>query len=124
MGNLSTCIIYTCIYKYLYYSCIHAYLIANYIYIYIYIHIACMHACIHVSCIYSFSRKLIWLNVGPTNNKPSVIANYFTDSVLHLKGLILYYILSLTDPCFLHLHVSSYILIYKYIYIMIMYIVL
>ena len=48
-----------------------------------------MHVYMYSVCIrflYRFSRKIIWLKVGTTNNKPSVIANYYINSVLHLKG--------------------------------------
>ena len=38
------------------------------------------------ACIDGFSRKIIWLNVGSTNNDPSVVASYFLKSVekLHI----------------------------------------
>ena len=36
--------------------------------------------CIH-GCIDGFSRKIMWLQVGRTNNHPGVIANYFLDCV-------------------------------------------
>jgi hypothetical protein len=33
-----------------------------------------------------FSRRILWLEVGPTNNDPSVIASYFLDTVQQLGG--------------------------------------
>ena len=32
-----------------------------------------------------FSRKILWLEVGPTNNNPLVIAKYYLDAVLQLR---------------------------------------
>lgn len=34
-----------------------------------------------------FSRKILWLKVGPTNNNPFVVAHYFTEAVLHLRKI-------------------------------------
>ena len=31
------------------------------------------------SCIDGYSRKILWLNVSPTNNDPQVIATYFIE---------------------------------------------
>lgn len=36
--------------------------------------------CIHV-CIDGYSRKIMWLEVGRTNNHPGVVASYFLDCV-------------------------------------------
>jgi len=38
-------------------------------------------------CIDGFSRRIMWLEVGPTNKKPEVIANYFLGTVKQLKGV-------------------------------------
>lgn len=38
-------------------------------------------------CIDGFSRRLIWLEVGPTNKQPEVITNYFIQSVKQLGHL-------------------------------------
>lgn len=42
--------------------------------------------CIH-GCIDGFSRKLLWLKVGSSNNNPAVILNYYLDCVKELKGV-------------------------------------
>ena len=36
-------------------------------------------------CIDGYSRKLLWLEVGPTNNKPEVTALFFVRTVLQLE---------------------------------------
>ena len=41
--------------------------------------------CIH-GAIDGFSRRILWLDVGPTNNDPSVICQYFVDCVRQLGG--------------------------------------
>ena len=38
-------------------------------------------------CIDGFSRRLIWLEVGPTNKNPEVIAKYYLDAVLQTGGV-------------------------------------
>ncbi|XP_057303686.1 uncharacterized protein LOC130641062 [Hydractinia symbiolongicarpus] len=38
-------------------------------------------------CIDGFSRRLIWLEVGPTNKRPEVVANYFLEAVTQLNRL-------------------------------------
>lgn len=40
--------------------------------------------CIH-ACICGFSRRILWLELGPSNNNPEVIAKYFVDTVEYLK---------------------------------------
>lgn len=37
-----------------------------------------------ISC--SFSRRVLWLEVGTTNNDPKVIAGYYLECVRRLKG--------------------------------------
>ena len=34
-----------------------------------------------------FSRRILWLNVGSTNNNPNVIAKYFLDTVIQLNTI-------------------------------------
>jgi len=41
--------------------------------------------CIH-GCIDGYSRKIMWLEVGRTNNHPGVIASYFLDCVQNVGG--------------------------------------
>ena len=41
--------------------------------------------CIH-GAIDGFSRRILWLDVGPTNNDPSVICQYFVNCVRQLGG--------------------------------------
>ncbi|XP_068698743.1 uncharacterized protein [Montipora foliosa] len=41
--------------------------------------------CIH-GAIDGFSRRILWLDVGPTNNDPSVVCQYFIDSIRQLGG--------------------------------------
>ncbi|KAL2098347.1 hypothetical protein ACEWY4_007554 [Coilia grayii] len=38
-------------------------------------------------CIDGFSRKLLWLKCGPTNNNPTVIAHYFLSCVRNLNAV-------------------------------------
>ena len=38
-------------------------------------------------CIDGFSRRLIWLEIGPTNKKPDVIAKYYLDAVKQAGGV-------------------------------------
>lgn len=38
-------------------------------------------------CIDGFSRRLIWLEVGPTNKKPEVIAKYYLDAIKQVGGV-------------------------------------
>ena len=38
-------------------------------------------------CIDGFSRKVLWLHVGPTNNHPQVTALYFVRTMLELKKM-------------------------------------
>ena len=38
-------------------------------------------------CIDGFSRRLIWLEVGPTNKNPDVIAKYYLDAAKQLDGI-------------------------------------
>lgn len=40
----------------------------------------------------SYSRKLIWFKVGPTNNNPKVIARYYLEAVERLKGMYTLYV--------------------------------
>ena len=42
--------------------------------------------CIH-GAIDGFSRRIVWLEVGPTNNNPRVIATYFHECVKQLGGV-------------------------------------
>ena len=49
---------------------------------------------------FRYSRKIIlWLKVGTTNSKPSVIARYFIDSVLQVKGIITYDCMTVSVSC-------------------------
>ena len=41
--------------------------------------------CIH-GCIDGYSRQIMWLEVGRTNNYPGVIASYFIDCVQNVSG--------------------------------------
>ena len=41
--------------------------------------------CIH-GCIDGYSRRIMWLEVGTTNNDPRVIAKYFIDCVRQVQG--------------------------------------
>ena len=41
-----------------------------------------VHGCIDV-----FSRRLLWLEVGPTNKNPEVIAKYYLDAVKQLRAV-------------------------------------
>ena len=41
--------------------------------------------CIH-GCIDGYSRRIMWLEVGTTNNDPLVIAKYYIDCVRHVGG--------------------------------------
>lgn len=43
--------------------------------------------CIH-GAIDGFNRRILWLDVGPTNNDPSVICQYFVDHVRQLGGTV------------------------------------
>ena len=38
-------------------------------------------------CLDGFSRKILWLEVGPTNKMPEVVAKYYLDTVKHLGGV-------------------------------------
>jgi hypothetical protein len=38
-------------------------------------------------CIDGFSRRLIWLEVGPTNKNPEVIGKYYLDATLQIGGV-------------------------------------
>jgi len=42
--------------------------------------------CIH-GCIDGYSRKILWLRVGYTNNDPAVVLSYFLDCISELKGI-------------------------------------
>ena len=42
--------------------------------------------CIH-GAIDGYSRIILWLEVGCTNNNPKIIANYFTDYVCRIRGV-------------------------------------
>ena len=42
--------------------------------------------CVH-GAIDGFSRRLIWLEVGPTNNNPEVITKFYLDAVKQVGGL-------------------------------------
>ena len=44
-----------------------------------------MIACVSKSC--SFSRRILWLEVGTTNNDPKVIAGYHLEGVRKLRGM-------------------------------------
>lgn len=39
------------------------------------------------ACIDGFSRRLIWLEIGPTNKNPDVIAKYYLDSIKQVGGV-------------------------------------
>ena len=38
-------------------------------------------------CIDGYSRRLIWLEVGPTNKNPEVVAKYYLDSIRQVGGI-------------------------------------
>jgi hypothetical protein len=38
-------------------------------------------------CIDGYSRRLIWLEIGPTNKKPEVVAKYYLDSIRQVGGI-------------------------------------
>ena len=38
-------------------------------------------------CIDGFSRRLIWLEVGPTNKNPQVIAHFYIQDIKQLNGV-------------------------------------
>ncbi len=40
-------------------------------------------------CVHSFSRRIMWLRVGRTNNDPSVVARHFIDSIHAIGGILL-----------------------------------
>ena len=42
--------------------------------------------CVH-GCMDGFSRRILWLEVGSTNNDPKVVVNYFLSTVQQLKGV-------------------------------------
>ena len=42
--------------------------------------------CIH-GAIDGYSRRILWLEVGCTNNNPKIIANYFTDCIRQIGGV-------------------------------------
>lgn len=42
--------------------------------------------CIH-GCIDGFSRRIMWLEAGPSNNDPYVVCKYFADCVKELNGV-------------------------------------
>ena len=42
--------------------------------------------CVH-GAIDGISRRLIWLEVGPTNNNPEVITKFYLDAVKQVGGL-------------------------------------
>ena len=42
---------------------------------------------IHGCLMDGFSRKLLWLEVGPTNKMPEVVAKYYLDTVKDLGGV-------------------------------------
>ena len=42
--------------------------------------------CIH-GAIDGYSRRILWLEVGRTNNNPIIIANYFTDYIRQIGGV-------------------------------------
>ena len=35
---------------------------------------------------FSYSRRVMWLNVGPSNNNPALIAGYYLDCVKAVGG--------------------------------------
>ena len=37
-------------------------------------------------CIHRFSRKILWLEVGPSNNDPAIVGRYFVECVALSKG--------------------------------------
>lgn len=41
--------------------------------------------CVH-GAIDGYSRRIMWLEVGPSNNDPSIIAQYFVDCVRQIGG--------------------------------------
>ena len=45
--------------------------------------------CINRLFYYSFSRRVLWLNVGVSNNNPKIIAHHFINCVKHLGGTII-----------------------------------
>ena len=42
--------------------------------------------CIH-GAIDGYSRRILWLEVGPTNNDPRIVAQYYTDTVRQVGGV-------------------------------------
>ena len=38
-------------------------------------------------CIDGFSRRIMWLNVSPSNKKPEIIGKYYLDTIKGLKGI-------------------------------------
>ena len=42
--------------------------------------------CVH-GCVDGFSRRILWLEVGSTNNNPNVIVDYFLSTVQQLGGV-------------------------------------
>lgn len=46
----------------------------------------CYGLCVH-RCTDGFSRRIIWLESGPTNNDPFIVCHYFADCVKNLNGL-------------------------------------
>ena len=51
-----------------------------------------------------YSRRIIWLKVGVTNNKPEVIAHHFIESVLAMEGIYARSIICMHE---LHVYISS-----------------
>lgn len=61
-------------------------------------------------CIDGFSRRIIWLTCGYTNNDPAVIAGYYVDAVTLLDGYIYLYV------TFLYINLTSLLFVILYYY--------
>lgn len=67
---------------------------------------------------FSFSRKVIWLEVGPTNNNPDVVGKFFLDAVRAANGKV-HYIMSCIQTATLNkviCHVKCNAIKHKYIH--------
>ena len=49
-----------------------------------------VYTCIPYTIYHSFSRKILWLEAGASNNNPHIVANYYVNCVRQLKGICLY----------------------------------
>ena len=43
-----------------------------------------------IQLLYSFSRKILWLKLSPTNHDPKVIARYYLELLEQLSGICIY----------------------------------